>query len=98
MREEDEEEPMKHLRMYAVAVVACLVLAGVLMFGPSLTAEQAAGGAAPAAGGRGGRAAATPQPMSFFVTSAGKGDGGNLGGLAGADAFCTTLATASGRG
>ena len=27
-------------------------------------------------------------PMSFFVTSAGSGDGGNLGGLAGADAHC----------
>jgi hypothetical protein len=27
-----------------------------------------------------------PQPMSFFVTSVGKGDGANLGGLAGADA------------
>ena len=26
------------------------------------------------------------QPMSFFVTSVGSGDGGNLGGLAGADA------------
>jgi hypothetical protein len=36
--------------------------------------------------------------MSFFVTSAGKGDGGNLGGLAGADAHCQALATASGRG
>src|SRR5258706_6728561 len=27
-----------------------------------------------------------PMPMSFFITSAGPGDGGNLGGLAGADA------------
>jgi hypothetical protein len=34
--------------------------------------------------------------MSFFVTSAGKGDGGNLGGLAGADAHCAALAKASG--
>jgi hypothetical protein len=39
-----------------------------------------------------------PQPMSFFVTSVGKGDGANLGGLAGADAYCQTLATAAGRG
>ena len=29
--------------------------------------------------------AAPPQPMSFFVTSAGSGNGANLGGLAGAD-------------
>ena len=36
--------------------------------------------------------------MSFFVTSVGKGDGANLGGLAGADAHCKTLATAVGRG
>jgi len=37
-------------------------------------------------------------PMSFFVTSAGSGNGGNLGGLSGADAICTRLATAAGRG
>jgi len=40
-------------------------------------------------------AAAQPQPPSFFITSAGKGDGANLGGLAGADAHCKTLADAS---
>jgi hypothetical protein len=39
-----------------------------------------------------------PQPMSFFVTSVGKGDGANLGGLAGADAHCQMLAMAAGRG
>jgi hypothetical protein len=32
--------------------------------------------------------------MSFFVTSRGGPDGGNFGGLAGADALCTTLAAA----
>jgi hypothetical protein len=32
--------------------------------------------------------------MTFFVTSTGMGDGGNLGGLAGADAFCEELAVA----
>ena len=36
--------------------------------------------------------------MSFFVTSAGPGDGANLGGLAGADAQCQKLATAAGAG
>lgn len=41
---------------------------------------------------------APPQPMSFFVTSTGLGDGANLGGLAGADAHCQMLATAAGRG
>ena len=34
--------------------------------------------------------------MSFFVTSVPAGDGGNLGGLAGADAHCQKLATAAG--
>src|SRR5438309_6881691 len=37
-----------------------------------------------------------PQPMSFFITSAGSGKGANLGGLAGADKICQTLATAAG--
>lgn len=36
------------------------------------------------------------QPMSFFVTSAGKGNGADLGGLAGADAHCQALAKAAG--
>ena len=39
-----------------------------------------------------------PPPMSFFVTSVAKGDGGNYGGLAGADAHCQMLAQAAGRG
>jgi hypothetical protein len=34
--------------------------------------------------------------MSFFVTSVGKGDGANLGGLAGADAHCQALAKTAG--
>ncbi len=39
-----------------------------------------------------------PQPMSFFVTSVGLGNGANLGGLAGADKHCQTLAAAAGGG
>ncbi len=50
----------------------------------------------PPAQGRG--QAAPPQPMSFFITSVGKGDGANLGGIAGADAHCQALAAAAGRG
>src|SRR3981189_2947579 len=34
--------------------------------------------------------------MSFFVTSVGKGNGADLGGLAGADAHCQTLPKAAG--
>jgi hypothetical protein len=36
--------------------------------------------------------------MNFFITSVGSGDGGNLGGLEGADAHCQTLAEAVDRG
>ena len=36
--------------------------------------------------------------MSFFVTSAGPGKGADLGGLAGADKQCQSLATAAGAG
>ena len=43
--------------------------------------------------------ASTPgNPMTFFLTSAGPGQGGNLGGLAGADAHCEKLAASAGAG
>ena len=42
-------------------------------------------GARRVSGGGATAAAAPPQPMSFFVTSVGLGNGANLGGLAGAD-------------
>ena len=38
------------------------------------------------------------QPMGFFITSVGPGDGANLGGLDGADAHCLKLAQAAGAG
>jgi hypothetical protein len=41
-------------------------------------------------------AAQTAADMSFFVTSAGKGNGADLGGLEGADAHCQALAKAAG--
>ena len=37
-------------------------------------------------------------PMTFFITSVGLGNGGDLGGLAGADAHCQALAAVVGRG
>lgn len=43
-------------------------------------------------------AAAQDSDMSFFITSAGSGDGANLGGLAGADQHCQDLAYAVGFG
>jgi hypothetical protein len=44
------------------------------------------------------KAKKAPQPMTFFVTSVGVGNGANLGGLAGADKHCQQLATAAGAG
>lgn len=41
-------------------------------------------------------ASAQDNTMSFFVTSSGPGKGANLGGLAGADAQCQSLAAAAG--
>ena len=46
--------------------------------------------------GAGSPALADAATMSFFVTSEGKGDGANLGGLEGADAHCAALAKAAG--
>src|SRR5437867_12410398 len=40
----------------------------------------------------------TSPNISFFITSAGSGNGANLGGLAGADAICQRLAAAVGAG
>ena len=41
-----------------------------------------------------GTAQDTDTSMSFFVTSAGPGNGGNLGGVEGADSHCQKLAGA----
>lgn len=41
-------------------------------------------------------APAPAETMGFFITSAGPGDGANLGGLAGADRHCQLLAEAAG--
>ena len=45
-----------------------------------------------------GAAQAQQNAMTFFVTSAGPGKGGDLGGLEGADRHCQTLAQAAGAG
>jgi hypothetical protein len=44
------------------------------------------------------RVSAQQNQMSFFVTSAGSGNGANLGGLAGADKICQNLGQAAGAG
>jgi hypothetical protein len=68
------------MRILAIAALAVATTAG------------AQAGGAPAAA----PPQAPAQPMSFFITSVGKGDGGNLGGIAGADAHCQALAQAAG--
>ena len=45
-----------------------------------------------------GIALAQENPMTFFVTSQGSGEGSDLGGLAGADAHCQMLAAEEGAG
>jgi len=79
-----------------IRICAALALSALA----SNAAYAQGGGAAPAPGGQGaGRGpAAPPQPMSFFITSAPKGDGANYGGIAGADAYCQQLGAAAGRG
>ena len=59
---------------------------------------QVLGGLAVLAVGVGVALAQAPANMSFFVTSANPGKGGNLGGLTGADAHCQSLAAAVGAG
>ena len=77
---------MKNLRLILVALGVVIPSASYFVL-----AQQ------PAAPPQG-QQQAPPPPMSFFVSSVGKGDGANLGGLAGADAHCQMLASAAGRG
>jgi hypothetical protein len=44
------------------------------------------------------RSGSGANPMSFFITSANPGKGGDFGGLAGADRHCQSLAAAAGAG
>src|SRR3989442_11360157 len=75
------------LRMRLIAAVMLSVLLGSFL---TVAAQPPA--QPPAA------AQAPPQPMTFFVTSVGGGNGANLGGLAGAHRHCQQLATAGGAG
>lgn len=71
---------MTNLRSFLTAVVAALIGGAGLVFVGPWAEAQQP----------------TPQPMSFFVTSVGLGDGANVGGLAGADKHCQSLGTAAG--
>jgi hypothetical protein len=76
---------MKKLLVAALPVAACVTIAAQF-------AMVRAGAQTPSA-------AKTPASnMSFFITSANPGKGADLGGLAGADKYCQTLAQAAGAG
>jgi hypothetical protein len=79
------------MRLISIALTLAVVPGSYLLLAQQPPAPAPAGGQ-----GRG--AAAPPQPMSFFITSVGKGDGANYGGLAGADAYCQMMGAAAGRG
>jgi len=85
---------------HGLTVLAFAAIGSLVAFAqaPQAPAGQAPAGQAPAggqgrAGGGGGRGGPAG-PASFFITSVGKGDGANYGGLAGADAYCAQMATA----
>src|SRR5437868_2564387 len=85
------EKPMTRPRAYVV-VLCTLMLASCLMLAQQ-NAPNTQGIAPPP-----GSPPPTPARMTFFVTSVGLGKGGDLGGLAGADAHCQALAAAVGAG
>jgi len=76
--------------LHVFTAIGLAAVASLVAFAQAPPAGQAPAGQAPA-GGRGGGPAG---PASFFITSVGKGDGANYGGLAGADAYCAQMATA----
>jgi hypothetical protein len=71
--------------MKALTIVAAAFLVSAVAASPAFAQDKAK--AAPKKGGG---------DMTFFVTSAGKGNGADLGGLEGADAHCNALAAAVG--
>jgi hypothetical protein len=72
------------MKLTAIAAALFLVMAG-----PGAQAQDKAKGKEAAKKGG-------PADMTFFVTSTGKGQGADLGGLEGADAHCNQLAKAAG--
>lgn len=79
---------------HGVAAIALAALGTLVAFAQAPQAP--AGGQAPPGGGQGPGRGAPKGPASFFITSVGKGDGANYGGIAGADAYCAQMATAGG--
>jgi hypothetical protein len=68
--------------MHRIATIAAVVGFAIIMGSANAHAQEGA----------------PENPMRFFLTSEGPGRGGDLGGLAGADAHCQALAKAAGAG
>ena len=82
-------------RMKPVAAAIAFAALGSIVALAQAPQQPPAGGQAPGRGGAQGRGGgAAKGPVSFFITSVGKGDGANYGGLAGADAYCAERAKA----
>jgi hypothetical protein len=80
-------------RPHAYVVVLCTLMQASCVMLAQQNAPNTQGVAPPPGG-----PPPTPVRMTFFVTSVGLGKGGDLGGLAGADAHCKALAAAVGAG
>lgn len=79
---------MRHpIRLLAIASVAAILCACAGMSGSSSSGTSSSS----AASGKG-------MAMGFFITSTNPGKGADFGGLAGADQYCRTLASAVGAG
>lgn len=79
---------LKKQYMNSLAIVAALTIGGCSSSSdPDTVADPPTDGTT---------VATTDTAMTFFLTSVGPGDGGNLGGLAGADVYCANLAEAAG--
>jgi hypothetical protein len=83
-------------RVLAGLAAAALFSAVAFAQAPQQPPPGGQGGRPGGQGGRPGGQGAPAGPPTFFITSVGKGDGANLGGLAGADAHCAMLAQAAG--
>jgi len=82
-------------KMKPVAAALAFAALGSIVALAQAPQQPPAGGGRGGAQGRGGGGRGGPAgPASFFITSVGKGDGANYGGLAGADAYCAERAKA----
>jgi hypothetical protein len=90
-----------HRLRHVTAAIGFVAIGSLVLFAQAQQQPPAAPAPAaqqPPAGGQGGRGGGrgagggAQNPTSFFITSVGKGDGANYGGLAGADAWCAERA------